>query len=198
MAPDWRLPRRWKGEKAERGEGRLRFAPAPAQCSAEEAEGGEERSRGEAAWGESSGGDLEMGKALPAVSTSAARWLCCHHPLVRSGGTEPWQLSEGTSDKEKVEKTTGEDEENGHGGQMDGSGGTRAVCTAAAMQWDGRGGSCCPHGTKQGSEPGWARGKASLTLHGATVLLTSSPAEEQRVHKETEMERTVPCMGAGG
>lgn len=62
---------------------------------------------------------------------------------------------------------------------------------------EAREGSCCPRATKQGSEPGWARGKASLTQHGAIVLLTSSPAEEQRVRKETEMERTVPWMGAG-
>lgn len=41
-----------EGEKAERGEGMLRFAPGPTQCGAEEAEGGEERSRGEAVWGE--------------------------------------------------------------------------------------------------------------------------------------------------
>lgn len=40
-------------------------------------------------------------------------------------------------DKERVEKTTGEDEENGDMGQMDGHGGSRAACTAAAMQWDG-------------------------------------------------------------
>lgn len=60
--------------------------------------------------------------------------------------------------------------------------------------WEG---SCCPHATKQGSEPGWARGKVSLTQNGAIVLLPLSPAEEQRVRKETETERTVPWMGAG-
>lgn len=99
-----------EGEKAERGEGVLWFAPGPTQCSAEEAEGGEERSWGEAVWGESSGCDVESpgtGEALPTVSTSAARRLCCHHPLVHSGGTEPWEHSEGTRGQREGGKNNG-------------------------------------------------------------------------------------------